>query len=396
MGFKYQLAIMGPGPNAYRRSLVRAVKESVRDLGLAPTQDMEIITSAKAIEKRDSMVGVWLAKAGVPASPDDLSLLDALLDGGVTVIPVVDSFDGYSIKVPPALKKINGVQDEPRIDVVQAVLRGLGLTRLQRQAFITYKRSDSTGVAIQVFDGLCERAYHAFLDTASIEIGEEFQSVLWDRISDADVHLFLDTPNALKSRWICEELARVNSLGLGVVQVVWPGHEPTPGTEFSLLSRRELDVGDFENGDTGVRGRLKKSVLKKILEIVEQSRISSLGLRRLQLIGELKDQAAEHKLDAVVQAAGYVELRRKWGCVALAFPIVGLPDAWTIHQLELAWKRHRRRWQNDQHIRVVFDGLGMRPERQNHLVWLNDSLRLKTITLEGLSSWWKELNGAVT
>jgi hypothetical protein len=157
-----------------------------------------------------------------------------------------------------------------------------------------------------------------------------------------------------------------------------------------------LVVADFENADTGVRGRLKKSVLKGILEIVEESRISSLGLRRIQVIGELKDQAAGQKLNAVVQAAGYVELRRKRACIALAFPIVGLPDAWTIHQLELAWKRHRRRWQNDQHIRVVFDGLGMRPERQNHLVWLNDSLRLKTITLEGLSSWLKELNGVVT
>jgi hypothetical protein len=157
-----------------------------------------------------------------------------------------------------------------------------------------------------------------------------------------------------------------------------------------------LVVKDFESGDTGVRGRLKKAVLREILEIVEQSRISSLGSRRIQVIGELKDQATGQNLDAVVQAAGYVELRRKRACIALAFPIVGLPDAWTIHQLELAWKRHRRLWRNDKHIKVVFDGLGMRPERQNHLVWLNDSLRLKTITLEGLSSWWKELNGGAT
>ena len=133
-------------------------------------------------------------------------LLNALLSGGVTVIPVADSLDGYSSKVPPPLTKINGAPRKPQIDVVQAILRGLGLTRFQRQAFITYKRTDSTGVAIQLFDGLSERGYHPFLDTASIEIGDDFQSALWDRISDADVHLFLDTPNALNSSWICQEL----------------------------------------------------------------------------------------------------------------------------------------------------------------------------------------------
>ena len=188
---------------------------------------------------------------------------------------------------------------------------------------------------------------------------------------------------------------RVNSLGLGVVQVVWPGHSPTPGTEFSLLSRRQLEVSDFEGGGTGVGGRLKTTVLREILEKVEQSRISSLGLRRLQVIGELKDQAASHKLDALVQSAGYVELRKKCACIALAFPIVGLPDAWAIHELEMAWKRHRKRWRADKQIRVVFDGLGMRPEREAHLVWLNDSLSLKTITLEGLPSWCIELNRTV-
>jgi hypothetical protein len=203
MGFKYQFATMGPGPGSYKRAVVTAAKAAVRALGLAPAQDMEIITSPTAIGKRNSMVGVWFAETGVVPSHNDLSLLDALLDGGVTIIPVVDSVDGYSTKVPPSLASINGVPREPRIDVVQAILRGLGLTRIQRQAFITYKRSDSTGVAIQVFDGLSERGYHTFLDTASIEIGDEFQSVLWDRISDADVHLFLDTPGALQSRWIC-------------------------------------------------------------------------------------------------------------------------------------------------------------------------------------------------
>jgi hypothetical protein len=392
MDFKYQLAVIGPGPARHRSSILRSVRSALKKLKVE-TSAFHVIKKASQINKRNSVAAVWLGEEGQAGTEEDNKILDKLLQEGMAIIPAVDDLDGVTKKVPEIIKHINATKREPEINVVQAVLRCLGLTRIQRQAFITYKRSDSTGVAIQIFDGLSERGFHTFLDTASIEIGDNFQAMLWDRISDADVHLFLDTPNALKSPWICEELARVNGLGLGVVQVVWPGHQPTPGTEFSVCSRFQLATTDFEDGIASNMGRLKNDVVEKIMILVEQSRISSLGLRRIDVIGELQVQAAEQNYKAVVQPTGLVELMDVNTCIAVAFPVVGLPDAWSIHQLEVAWRKHRTDWQKDKHIKVVYNGLGMRPDRQVHLVWLNESLRLKTVTLDGLPQWWGELKG---
>ena len=77
----------------------------------------------------------------------------------------------------------------------------------------------------------------------------EFQSVLWDRMADADLLVLIDTPRALSSRWVREELARAQALGLGVLQVVWPAYARTPGTEF--CEPRYLDATDFDGPTVG-------------------------------------------------------------------------------------------------------------------------------------------------
>src|SRR3712207_8480316 len=45
--------------------------------------------------------------------------------------------------------------------------------------------------------------------------------------------LFPYTTLFRSSRWVRDELTRAHELGLGALQVVWPGHKGTPGAEFS-------------------------------------------------------------------------------------------------------------------------------------------------------------------
>ena len=68
--------------------------------------------------------------------------------------------------------------------------------------------------------------------------------MLWDRLSEADLLVFLDTPNALSSRWVEEELTRAHQIGTGTLQLIWPGHEKTAGTDFS--TGFELEEADFD------------------------------------------------------------------------------------------------------------------------------------------------------
>jgi hypothetical protein len=83
--------------------------------------------------------------------------------------------------------------------VVGDVLKAFWLTRESRQAFISYKRTDSEGIAKQLAHILFDRGYQTFLDTASVERGVPFQEVLHDRPPNTDLVVLLDSPNAQKS-----------------------------------------------------------------------------------------------------------------------------------------------------------------------------------------------------
>lgn len=103
--------------------------------------------------------------------------------------------------------------------------------REKRLVFIRYRRDESRAVAEQLYHAFDQRAFDVFLDTHSVRGGSEFQSVLWDRMADADPLVLIDTPRALSSRWVREELARAQADGAalrgGVPNAVaggGPGH----------------------------------------------------------------------------------------------------------------------------------------------------------------------------
>ncbi len=152
---------------------------------------------------------------------------------GFSLFPVVEDLTRYSRCVPPELLPINGqIWDLARVG--SDIMRGFRLSRRWRQVFISYRRSESTGVAHQLFHELNERGFRVFLDTASVDGGADFQKALWSRMADVDLVILLDTPGALSSNWVYQELNRAHDLGMGVVQLIWPGHARTKGTELSF------------------------------------------------------------------------------------------------------------------------------------------------------------------
>ena len=79
--------------------------------------------------------------------------------------------------------------------------------------------------------------------------------------------------------------------------------------------------------------------------------------------------------------------------VGLALPVIGLPDAWSIHQSEkdlikLAQREDRKELAqindllNSNGVRIVYDGLGVQADRAEHMVWLNQGLPLMTTNFD--------------
>jgi hypothetical protein len=157
-------------------------------------------------------VGVYIS---LQKHPSVSSVIKDLLADGVMVIPLVADIREYTSYVFEDLHRINGLQaepEDPKLErIAAALLEGLNLLRRTRRLFVSYKRSETQSVAIQLYELFEAHGFDVFLDTHNVRPGEPFQEVLWHRLADTDVVVLLDSPGFLKSRWTQDELARANS-----------------------------------------------------------------------------------------------------------------------------------------------------------------------------------------
>ena len=402
MPLQYQLVTLGPNAGLYEELLGVRLREDLVELNLNPSRDFTVlgVDERSALNAKGSVVGLWFG-GGSPfeREAEHKAFLKSLLEMGVKMLPLVEDRDYFMRQIPQELRSINGIVWNDAL-LPGDVLKAFGLTRELRQAFISYKRTDSVGIARQMAHTLFERGYQIFLDTASIERGDPFQDVLRDRLANIDLVVLLDSPNALQSKWVHEELDLVHQLGLGVLQLAWSKPNPsdpskhdlqaTKGTEFSI--RFPLEASHFEdpNVTLGADAKLRPEVLTQIADRAEQARIRSLGARRTRVVSYLHAEASRMGLEVNAQPTGPVEIQRGDRIIATAYPLIGLPDAWVIdeHERRIAGE-HRETMQAGDFgpYRIIFDGLGILDERLKHLTWLNNHLYLKTLRTELLQDW---------
>jgi hypothetical protein len=107
--------------------------------------------------------------------------------------------------------------------MVSVAFENFRLLRSERRLFISYRRVESQGIAIQLYEALDALGFDVFLDTHGVPPATDFQSVLWHRLADSDVVVLLDTPDFRTSRWTVQELARANATSLQILHLLWPG-----------------------------------------------------------------------------------------------------------------------------------------------------------------------------
>jgi TIR domain len=407
--YRYQLVVMGPNASLFSRLHEAPFFDGFEELGLAPSEYLQVVPGDRKadIVGKGAVVGLWYGgPPGFPGEADHLETLAALQRLGAKIFPLVEDLTLFGRQIPAALQSINGI---PWSDarVVGDVLRAFGLTRRQRQAFLSYKRSDSEGIARQLAHTLFDRGYQVFLDTASVERGMPFQNVLHDRLADIDLVVLLDSPNALQSRWVHEELDLINQLGLGVLQLLWTRPDPedatqldlraTKGTEFSV--RFPLEPSHFvDPGVTiGTKALLRDEILGRVADRAESTRIRSLGARQARVLSYLRAEVHRKGLNFAIEPAGPARILKDEEAIATLYPIVGLPDALAIEEFEqkvagAGDRRSAMRPGDFGPYRIVYDGLGILDERLRHLTWLNSQLFLKTLRTELLNDWLAELS----
>lgn len=375
MTIKYQLQVLGPKAGANAVALETEVSTLFETMGLDFFLHGELLQGASKVPEWEGFpVAVWFGGPG-EADPDEVDIAIHYLERGFSIFPVVDDLSHFSAHTPECLHPING-QPLDLKKIALDVMSGFRLSRRQRQAFISYKRSESSGVANQLFHELVERRFRPFLDTVSVDTGVNFQKSLWGRMADVDLLILLDSPTALDSRWVHEEFNRAHDLGMGVVQLIWPGHKRTPGTELSIPI--QLADTDFENGDSSKSGILKPDVMEKVVDTIESARIRSLNARRTRLVESLLSGASAIGLSIQVHPCRQVDVLRGADKLAEVVPFVGIPDSIAVFEHEKG-SSHETTF-------VVYNGLGVDEVWAEHLRWLNQKAKVEVFPIDDFSN----------
>ena len=321
----------------------------------------------------------------------DTDFLKIILKDATLILPIVTDLKQFDKQIPEILRGINGFELSPNLAIeklISSILEGLSLLRLSRRIFISYKRDESSLVAIQLFEKLERAGFDVFLDTHSIRPGELFQDELWHRMADTDVIVLLNTPGFLNSNWTTQELAKANSMSIGILQLIWPKHKLEREAELSLPF--QLEISDFGNNTyENLQYYLTDSTCDKIIELTESLRARSLASRQDNIVSEFISSADKmgHKVD--LQSEKFMTLKNSKNEEVVVIPTVGVPQAFTYNQSEeLIFQIKTKEVKN---AYILYDHRNIREKWITHLSWLDNYLPIKTIKITEAEEWLQKI-----
>lgn len=362
----YEVLLIGSPKVGEVDAINKQIAEVAKLYSLAIPDDLAIRTTANLIDRNPKAATVALYFGGDPVV--DVTVVKQLEAAKVPIVPVVGKGVSVTAVVPPEIAQTNAClidADDVTLEALASVtLEVLGLLHRQRRIFISYRRTDSREVALQLFDELSSRGFDVFLDTHDIRPAEAFQEMLWHRLSDCDVTVMLDTKDYFGSKWTAQEIGRSQALGIQILRVVWPDHS---GSRNLTLS----DTVTLSNGDFDESRRLRPELLSLIAKRAETLRSRSIATRHLDLVGRLKSEV--ERIGGQFEGIGSyrsVSVTLPRGRTLEAYPMVGVPTAEMLNDIQnKAGKAGHGRFPC-----LVYNHVGIRPLWMEHLRWLDTEI----------------------
>lgn len=357
----YNIAVLGTPTKAQLAALSSHVAQAINRFKL-DAGDIEIFLNPAKFnpDPKSSAAAIFFGgKSSV--SLDVSGILDI---ASVPVLPVASQATSVSKEIPTGLRALNCVfyRGPGGADrVFSALLECLGMLPRQRRVFLSYRRSESTPVAIQLFAELSARQYDVFLDTHSVGAGVDFQESLWHSLCDVDVLLMLDSPEYFESRWTAAEYGRALAKGIGVLRVQWPTAKASHITETASLVA-------LKSGDFGPDQSLVPAALDRVCDQLEDFRSLAHATRHLSIVAAVEEAVSRIKGRVEgMDARRAMQIRLRSGRRLVVQPTVGVPTAVTLQQaLEHAGSTESA---------IVYDHVGIMPSWLNHMGWLATSIK---------------------
>jgi len=386
MKYKYQLLLLGENEELFNKIKIELTNKFDE---LKLIQDLLKIITKDNIREYTGAEPAYVIYSGHKNNLDSETegiLHDQKLDGNV-ILPVF--LESFTDEMPKILQNQNGLQLKDNIKkICNLILEGFELLRKNRKIFISYKRAESSNVAIQLYEILEKNNFDVFIDTHSIDKGEEFQEELWHRMTDTDVVLMLNTKEFLKSEWCDQELEKAHIKRIGIVHLIWPDCD---FDNFAHLAfSMKLKEADFDKplfSDLS-KGRLKDVIITDILNLVEGARARNLASRQDALITEFTQAAHNNNVDVNLQYSRYISQDLGSKKRIIYIPTVGIPQSINCHNSQKLTAKLEKG--DIDSIHLIYDDMSIRDYWLEHLDWLNNYLEIKTIKKQNFNTWFSK------
>jgi SLOG cluster3 family/TIR domain len=154
--------------------------------------------------------------------------------------------------------------------------------RTRLRLFLCHRRSDGEALTARIDQSLSARHEHVFRDLIDIQIGDEAQATIDEKLAGADALVFLDTPDAGTSWWVTHELATALGRNIPVVWVRLGPEDDRPELLTVPAAEPHIAAADTEL-DAARAGAIADEILNLAVRLAKQhGRASHAGLRRLK------------------------------------------------------------------------------------------------------------------
>jgi hypothetical protein len=386
MTIRYQIVLIGNN-SSYSKVIIDSLHIHLAELGVDKSYLVQIDEHNFLSEYKSNAPTFCLYFGDATGNFKNITILNTLLSDAALILPVVSDINTFNNSIPKNLQKINGFELSSSIQIESLsnlILEGLGLLRITRRLFISYKRAESSLVAMQLYEQLEKNGFDVFLDTHSVRPGEPFQDELWHRLADTDIVVLLNTPGFLTSEWTREELAKANAMQVGILQLLWPSHKMEVTAALSIPFT--LQDNDFGNGKfVDSKSYLNDNTINRIVEQSEFLRARSLAARQDNLITEFMKAAVKVGKSANLQPQKYIKTIKKNGDDIIVIPTVGVPQAFGYNKSEE--RIEALKLVKKPEIWLLFDHINIRDNWLKHLDWLDKHLPIRTLRITNAESW---------
>lgn len=281
------------------------------------------------------------------------------LADNVSALPIVNNLAEFNQVVPEDLHSLNafdfGKNGEEGLK--NYILNFFGFINQTRKIFISYRRTETSAVAHQLFDALQQKGYLPFLDNISIESGVPFQEYLRNELADADVFVYLNSPDYENSQYTLEEKDCAQKMNMGVVQVLLYGQEK----DESFINATCVDVrGTDKKNDNISDGWINAIVLE-----IEKRRAEFFRYRRKVLI-----DAYRRKNPNVAVAGIQNDLLINANKAEVASLCLHIPKSQDLQKADEALNSLKKKYKKI----LLYDKQFCRRDISDHLSWLNQNL----------------------